>query len=136
MLYLGDRPDAKIIARLTAAAPLEREQGSVNRALPRGRIEILELPLIGGPQRASLTGYGRRNAIAPYGADHAFGDPTRQQIACNWRAIDLTDLMDKRGADFAERSAVREHEHRSRFYGRTASILAPIHAICCARQIP
>src|SRR5579863_9021414 len=52
-----------------------------------------------------------------YGADHAFGDPTRQQIACNWRAIDLTDFMDKRDADFAERSAVGEHEHRSRFYG-------------------
>src|ERR1700741_5318151 len=69
VLYLGDRPDAKIIARLTAAAPREREHGSVNRALPRGRIEIL------------------RNAIAPYGADHAFGDPTRQQIACNWQVI-------------------------------------------------
>jgi hypothetical protein len=30
MLYLRDRPEAKIIARLTAAAPLEREHGSVS----------------------------------------------------------------------------------------------------------
>src|SRR5579862_2294671 len=47
MPYLGDRPNAKIIARLPAAAPVEREHGSVNRALRRGRIEILELPATG-----------------------------------------------------------------------------------------
>jgi hypothetical protein len=28
MLYLGDRPEAGTIARLTASAPLEREHGS------------------------------------------------------------------------------------------------------------
>lgn len=56
------------------------------------------------------------NAIAPYRADHAFGDPTPQQIAGNLGAIDFTDFLDNRGANFAIRSADREPEHRTRFY--------------------
>src|ERR1700740_3599576 len=78
----------------------------------------------------SIPGDWRRTLSLLNRADHTFGDPTPQQMASRLRSIAFTDFMDNRGANFAKRSAVHEHEHRTRFYGvqcpeRWRVVLAP-----------